>query len=241
MTKLAMVTGASRGLGESISTFLAGMGYDLIVTARGERALEAHASSLRDLGVRVEAIAGDVADADHRMSLVQAASERSGLDLLINNASDLGSSPLPRLDGIPLHALKRIHEVNFIAPLALIQLSLALLKASSGWIVNISSDAAIGGYEGWGGYGSSKAALDLASLTLANELREEGITVVSVDPGDMRTDMHQLAFPGEDISDRPLPDETLPFWAWLLSQEHEVVTGSRFRAQAESWELGVRI
>ena len=241
MTKHAMVTGGSRGLGKTISTFLAGMGYDLIVTARRERALKAHASSLRDLGVSVEAIAGDVADADHRMSLVQAASERSGLDLLINNASDLGPSPLPRLDEIPLHELKRIHEVNLIAPLALIQLTLALLKARRGWIINISSDAAIGGYEGWGGYGSSKAALDLVSHTLANELREEGITVVSVDPGDMRTDMHQLAFPGEDISDRPLPDETLPFWAWLLSQEPEVVTGSRFEAQAESWELGVRV
>lgn len=241
MTKIAMVTGASRGLGETISTFLAGMGYDLIVTARGERALEAHASSLRALGVSVDAIAGDVADAYHRMSLVQAASERSGLNLLINNASDLGPSPLPRLDEIPLHELKRIHEVNFVAPLALIQLTLDLLKARHGWIINISSNAAIGGYEGWGAYGSSKAALDLASRTLASELREEGIAVVSVDPGDMRTDMHQLAFPGQDISDRPLPDETLPFWAWLLSQEPEVVTGSRFEAQAESWELGVRV
>ena len=241
MTKLAIVTGASRGLGETISTFLAGMGYDLIVTARGVGALEAHASNLRELGVSVEAIAGDVADTDHRMSLVQAASEWSGLDLLINNASDLGPSPLPGLDEIPLHALKRIHEVNFIAPLALIQLTLPLLKARTGWIINVSSDAAVGGYEGWGGYGSSKAALDLASRTLANELREEGVVVVSVDPGDMRTDMHQLAFPGEDISDRPLPDETMPFWAWLLSQESEVVNGSRFEAQAESWELGVRV
>ena len=241
MTKLALVTGASRGLGATISTFLAGMGYDLILTARGVRALEAHAGDLRELGVGVEAIAGDVADADHQMRLVRAASERSGLDLLINNASDLGPSPLLALHEIPLNALRRIHEVNFIAPLALIQQSLPLLKARNGWIVNISSDAAIGGYEGWGGYGSSKAALDLASLTLANELKEVGISVVSVDPGDMRTDMHQLAFPGEDISDRPLPDETLPFWAWLLSQEPALITGSRFQAQAESWELGVRV
>ena len=241
MTKLALVTGASRGLGETISTFLAGMGYDLIVTARGVDALEAQASSLRDLGVNVESIAGDVADPDHRMRLAQAASAWSGLDLLINNASNLGPSPLPKLHEVPLVALRQVHDVNFIAPLALIQLTLPLLKTRRGWIINISSDAAVGGYEGWGAYGSSKAALDLASLTLANELRDEGVAVVSVDPGDMRTEMHQLAFPGKNISDRPWPDETLPFWAWLLSQEPEAVTGSRFEAQAESWEYGSKV
>lgn len=241
MTKVALVTGASRGLGETVSSFLAGMGYDLIVTARGVDALEAQASTLRDLGVHVEAIAGDVADPDHRIRLARAASEWSGLDLLINNASNLGPSPLPSLHEIPLIALRRVHDVNFVAPIALIQLLLPLLKMRQGWIINISSDAAQGGYEGWGAYGSSKAALDLASLTLAKELSSDNIAVVSVDPGDMRTDMQQRAFPGENISDRPWPDETLPFWAWLLSQEPQSVSGSRFEAQAESWEYSGRV
>ena len=241
MAKLALVTGASRGLGETISTFLAGMGYDLIVTARGVRALESHASALRNLGVHVEAIVGDVADPDHRTKLAQAVADRTGLDLLINNASDLGPSPLLPLSELPPSDLKRILDVNFISPLELVQLLMPALGTRRGWIINISSDAALGGYPGWGGYGSSKAALDLASLTLANELRRDGITVTSVDPGDMRTDMQQLAFPGEDISDRPLPDETLPFWAWLLSQDPASVNGSRFEAQADSWELAVRV
>ena len=239
MAKLALITGASRGLGETLSTFLAGMGYDLIVTARGVRGLEAHASGLRDLGVNVEAIAGDVADPDHRMNLSRAVGERSGLDLLINNASELGPSPLMGMAELPISSLKHVIEVNFVSPLALIQLLQPAIEERAGWIINISSDAAVGGYHGWGGYGASKAALDLASSTLANELREKGITVISVDPGDMRTGMHQLASPGEDISDLPFPDETLPFWAWLLSQESQMVNGSRFEAQADSWELAV--
>ena len=122
-------------------------------------------------------------------------------------------------------------------PLLEMARSSPLLKRSGGLVVNISSDAAIGGYEGWGGYGASKAALDLASLTLANELREDGVGVVSVDPGDMRTQMHQAAFPGEDISDRPLPESTLPFWAWLLNQDVLSISGSRYQAQSERWEV----
>ena len=110
-----------------------------------------------------------------------------------------------------------------------------MLRRRRGLVVNISSDAAVGGYPGWGGYGASKAALDLATLTLAHELAESGVAVVSVDPGDMRTQMHQDAFPGEDISDRPLPDATLPFWAWLLGQQHAAINGRRFQAQAEVW------
>ena len=121
--------------------------------------------------------------------------------------------------------------------IALVQATLPLLKASQGLVVNLTSDAAVGGYENWGGYGASKAALDLVSLTLANELRPEGIGVVSVDPGDMNTDMHQDAFPGEDISDRPMPDVTLPFWVWLLGQAPLAVSGQRFQAQADLWEV----
>ena len=121
--------------------------------------------------------------------------------------------------------------------MGLVQATLPLLRKSGGLVINISSDAASGGYSGWGAYGASKAALDLVSLTLAGELRDDGVAVVSVDPGDMRTQMHQDAFPGEDISDRPLPEVTLPFWAWLLGQPRTLVTGRRFQAQADRWEV----
>jgi NAD(P)-dependent dehydrogenase (short-subunit alcohol dehydrogenase family) len=123
-----------------------------------------------------------------------------------------------------------------VAPLALVQVLLPYLEVARGTVVNISSDAALGGYPGWGGYGASKAGLDLLSRTLAEELKGRHVAVVSVDPGDLRTAMHQAAFPGQDISDRPLPDVTLPFWAWLLHQSPDLVTGLRFRAQADRWE-----
>ena len=131
----------------------------------------------------------------------------------------------------------RVFEVNTLAPLALIRETLPLLIRSQGLVVNISSDAAVGGYPGWGVYGASKAALDLVSKTLAAELRDRGVSVVSVDPGDMRTKMHQDAYPGQDISDRPLPEVTLPFWAWLLSQPPMKVSGMRYQAQAPVWEV----
>jgi NAD(P)-dependent dehydrogenase (short-subunit alcohol dehydrogenase family) len=159
---------------------------------------------------------------------------------LVNNASELGPSPLPRLEEYPIGDVERVFRVNVLAPLALIQELLPPLKRSHGRVINISSDAAIGGYPGWGGYGASKAALDLLSLTLAHELRDSGVSVVSVDPGDMRTSMHQAAYPGEDISNRPPPEVTLPFWAWLLHQEPTEVTGRRFQAQAERWEVSPR-
>ena len=183
------------------------------------------------------ALAGDVADAKHRRRLVAAAEERGRLDVLINNASTLGSTPLPNLADYSLFALEQVFDVNVIAPLGLVQVALPVLERSGGLVVNITSDAATGGYEGWGGYGASKAALDLISLTLANELEAAGVGVVSVDPGDMRTKMHQDAFPGEDISDRPLPEATLPFWAWLFGQDHMAVSGQRFQAQAEEWRV----
>lgn len=210
MNRVALVTGASRGLGLMLAELLAAQGYDLVLTARGA-ALEERADRLKSRGGHIVAPTGDLTDAAHRQKLVEAAQELGGLDLLVNNASDLGPSPLPRLAHYPLERLERVYRTNVVAPLGLIQEVLPLLKERRGLIVNLSSDAALGGYKGWGGYGSSKAAADLLTLTLANELREMGVSTVSVDPGDMRTQMHQAAFPGEDISDRPLPDVTLPF------------------------------
>lgn len=234
---VALVTGASRGLGETIARFLAGEGYELILTARGRSDLERTAASLRALRSPVVSISGDVADPDHRARLRETATEFGRLDLLVNNASELGPSPLPRLSDYPLEDFERVYSVNVAAPLGLVQELLPLLEPARGWVINISSDAAIGGYPGWGGYGASKAALDLVGKTLANELGERGVTVVNVDPGDMRTSMHQAAFAGQDISDRPLPEITLPFWAWLLHQDPARVSGQRFQAQAERWEL----
>ncbi len=234
--RVALITGASRGLGRTLAGFLAAQGDHLIITARNAGPLEAAAAELRAQGAAVVALPGDVADAEHRRALARAARAAGRLDLLVNNASILGPSPLPPLAAYPLEALEQVMAVNLLAPLGLVQETLPLLRASQGLVVNISSDAAAGGYEGWGGYGASKAALDLLSLTLANELRGEGVAVVAVDPGDMRTQMQQDAFPGEEIGDRPLPEVTLPFWAWLLGQPHAAVSGQRYRAQAEVWE-----
>ena len=236
-SRVTVITGASRGLGEVLAHFMAGQGYHLVLTARGADALARLAESLGAFGVQVKTVAGDVSDPAHRRQIVEAARSLGGLDVLVNNASDLGVSPLPALVDYPLDELTRVFQINVVAPLALVQDALPLLKASGGLVINLSSDAAKGGYEGWGVYGASKAALDLISLTLANELRAEGISVVAVDPGDMRTDMHQQAYPGEDISDRPLPDVTLPFWAWLFGQDRAALSGGRYSAQAEHWEV----
>ena len=235
--KVALVTGGSRGLGLELSRFLGGQSYAVVIDGRDATALDAAAAEISNTGATVTAIAGDVSETLHREALVKAATDLGGLDLLVNNASHLGPSPMPELVQYQPEDLARVFEVNVVAPLALVQEAWPLLQARAGLIVNISSDAAIGGYEGWGGYGASKAALDLASLTLANEFRESGISVVSVDPGDMRTQMHQDAFPGEDITDRPLPEVTLPFWAWLLNQDPKSVSGQRFQAQAERWAV----
>jgi NAD(P)-dependent dehydrogenase (short-subunit alcohol dehydrogenase family) len=237
MRPIAIVTGASRGLGATLAAFLAAADYDLVIDARGKEALEAAARRIARPGGRVTAIAGDIAEEDHRRRLVEAAGALGGLDLLVNNASILGPSPLPALADLALADLTSLFAVNAAAPLGLVQEALPLLRRRGGLVVNISSDAAIGGYEGWGGYGAAKAALDLLSLTLAGELADSGIAVVAVDPGDMRTAMHQAAFPGEDISDRPMPDTTLPFWAWLLGQERRAISGRRYRAQADRWEV----
>jgi len=237
MQQTALVTGASRGLGEVVATYLARSGYDLVITARRADALERLAGDLRSSGSHVQVVPGDVADAAHRRRLVQAAVKLGGLDVLVNNASELGPSPMPAMADYPIEALARVFDVNVIAPIALAQEALPLLRSSGGLVVNITSDAAVGGYENWGGYGASKAELELASRTMAAELSGDGIGVVVVDPGDMRTEMHQSAFPDEDISDRPLPDTTLPFWAWLFAAEPKAVSGQRFQAQGERWEL----
>jgi NAD(P)-dependent dehydrogenase (short-subunit alcohol dehydrogenase family) len=234
---VAIVTGASRGLGLTLSKFLAGQGFAVVATSRNEPALNAAAVEIRTAGGRVEAVAGDVAEAAHRARVVDAARRMGGLTLLVNNASDLGPTPLPPLADLDAGALRHVFEVNVVAPLALVQAALPLLAASHGTVVNISSDAAIGGYPGWGAYGSSKAALDLVSKTLAEELRAKGVAVVSVDPGDMRTKMHQDAYPGQDISDRPLPIATLPFFAWLFAQDPLRASGRRYQAQSTVWEV----
>jgi len=235
--KLAVITGASRGLGRVLAGFLAKQGHVLIITARGEDGLRAASDELASMGSPVVSIPGDVSDGAHRRRVLEAAERWGRIDLLVNNASDLGDTPLPPLGKAARQTFRRVLEVNTIAPLALIQEALPLLIRSHGLVVNISSDAAVGGYRGWGVYGSSKAALDLVTKTIAAELREEGVAVVSVDPGDMRTKMQQDAYPGQDISDRPLPDVTLPFWAWLLSQEPMKVSGMRYQAQAPLWEV----
>jgi NAD(P)-dependent dehydrogenase (short-subunit alcohol dehydrogenase family) len=237
MNKTALVTGASKGLGQVIATYLARSGYDLVLTARGNDELMSIARRLSRNAVRVLAVPGDVSAPTHRARLVDAARELGGLDVLVNNASDLGPSPMPALSEFPLEDLEKVMRVNVIAPIALVQQALPLLSARRGLVVNITSDAAVGAYENWGGYGASKAALELASRTMAAELKDAGIGVVVVDPGDMRTEMHQAAFPGEDISDRPAPDVTTPFWAWLFAADPQTVSGQRFQAQGERWEL----
>lgn len=236
-SRIALITGASKGLGFTLASFLVAQGFKVIITARGAGPLDRGAQKLRDQGGTVKAVAGDVTDPTHREELAEVVREAGRLDLLVNNASSLGPLPMPHLADYPLDGLRRAFEVNTVAPLAIVQVMRPFLLESQGLVINLSSDAAGGGYEGWGGYGASKAALDLISLTLANELQEEGIAVVSVDPGDMRTDMQQDAFPGEDISDRNRPEQTIPFWAWLLGQEPADISGRRFQAQAEVWEV----
>jgi NAD(P)-dependent dehydrogenase (short-subunit alcohol dehydrogenase family) len=229
--RVALVTGASRGLGEVIARVLAEAGYDLVIGARGEEALNRVRDRLAGPGRRVVAVAGDVTDAPVRRRWIDAAHQLGGLDVLVNNASELGViGPLMAFD---VQRFARVFPVNAGAPLALIQLAVPLLAARRGLIVNITSDAAQGAYAGWGPYGASKAALELLTRTLAGELLDRGVSAVLVDPGDLRTRMHQEAFPDEDISDRPLPEVTAPFWRWLFDQDHEAIRARRFVAQQQ--------
>jgi NAD(P)-dependent dehydrogenase (short-subunit alcohol dehydrogenase family) len=227
-TRIALITGASRGFGLAFARALASDGWSLVIDARGSEALEKAARSLGD-EASVVAIAGDVADSEHRRRLIAAAEELGGLDLLVNNASILGPSPQPFLAQYPLDVLESVYAVNVTAPLGLIQEALPLLRASKGTIVNITSDAAIQNYEGWGGYGSSKAALEQISNVLAAE--EPAVTVVWFDPGDMNTTMHQEAFPGEDISDRPPPEASVPPLLEILQAGRP---SGRYQAMAET-------
>ncbi|MGH9227037.1 MAG: SDR family NAD(P)-dependent oxidoreductase [Acidimicrobiales bacterium] len=204
---VAIVTGASRGLGRALARALAERGWSLVLDARGGAALGLVADEL-SVKTKVVAIAGDVVYDGHRAELVEAAERLGGVDLLVNNASVLGPSPLPRLADYPLGVLEQVYRVNTVAPLGLVQRALPLLRRSGGRILNITSDAGVEGYEGWGGYGSSKAALEQLSNVLAAE--EPELRVYWVDPGDMNTQLHQEAFPGEDISDRAAPEASVP-------------------------------
>jgi NAD(P)-dependent dehydrogenase (short-subunit alcohol dehydrogenase family) len=197
--------------------------------ARDRDALERSAEVLRH--AHVDTVAGDITDPHVRQALVEAARARGGLDLLVNNASELGAmGPLADLD---ITRFARAMQVNAGAPLVLTQLAIPMLAERHGLVINITSDAAHGAYPGWGAYGASKAAVELITRTLATELVDRGVSAVVVDPGDMRTRMHQEAFPGEDISDRPLPGITEPFWRWLFHQSPATISGERFAAQRE--------
>jgi len=224
-TKVALITGASRGLGLALASRLARDGWTLIVDARGERDLEAARAELAELS-RVIAIPGDVTDEEHRRALAGAAREAGSLDVLVNNASILGPSPQPALLDYPLETLEQVYRANTLAPLALIQAVRDELKPEAR-IVNVTSDAAVEPYEGWGGYGSSKAALEQLSAILAAE--NPDLRVYRVDPSDMRTRMQQEAFPGEDISDRPPPEESVPGLMELLTGD---LPSGRYEARA---------
>ena len=224
-SRTALITGASRGLGLALARRLAAHGWVLIIDARGAEALEAARAELSEL-TRVVAVPGDVTDAEHRQALTKAAQSVGGLDALVNNASVLGPSPQPSLLDYPLDVLEEVYRTNTVAPLALMQAIRDELKPGAR-ILNITSDAAVEPYEGWGGYGSSKAALEQLSNILATE--NPSLRVYRVDPGDMRTRMHQEAFPGEDISNRPLPEESVPGLMELIAGD---LPSGRYEARA---------
>jgi NAD(P)-dependent dehydrogenase (short-subunit alcohol dehydrogenase family) len=209
--KIAIVTGAGQGFGLAITAALADRGTTVVACARDAGRLRAATAHLHG----VVALPGDITDAGFRAELVRAAGGR--LDLLVHNAGELGPSPLPSLERYPLDALRSVLETTVVAPLALTQLALPLLRASTtGAVITLSSDAAVEAYPGWGGYGAAKAALDQLAAVLAVE--EPDLRVHAFDPGDMRTAMHQRAFPGEDISDRPLPETVVPAFLRLLDE-----------------------
>lgn len=210
--KTALITGASRGLGQALAQALNQDSWQLILNARGAKALQLVADGLE----KATAVSGSVTDPAHRQQLAQLAQQAGGLDVVINNAGALGPSPQPHLLDYPLDTLADVYQTNVIAPLAILQAVRPYLNANA-VIINISSDAAVQAYEGWGGYGSSKAALEQVTAVLAQENPQYHI--YTVDPGDMRTQMHQEAFPNEDISDRPLPEASVPSILELIYQK----------------------
>jgi NAD(P)-dependent dehydrogenase (short-subunit alcohol dehydrogenase family) len=209
---VAIVTGASRGFGRAVTAALLDRGWTVVVDARGTQELEDAARVLHS--AHLIALPGDITDASHREAVVDAATGAGSLRLLVNNASRLGPSPQPALADYPAGELCAVYNANVFAPLALIQTAMPTLIDSAGMIVNLTSDAAVEPYPGWGGYGSSKAALDQLSAILAAE--NPAVPVYAFDPGDMRTEMHQAAFPGEDISDRAEPESVVPALLQLL-------------------------
>lgn len=211
-SKVALITGASRGLGLALARELAHRSWMLIIDARGQDALE-HARAELSTLTTTHGIVGDVAEHSHRRALAIAAKAAGGIDLLVNNASILGPSPQPPLLDYPIDVLEKVYRTNIIAPLALIQQVRSSLKPGAR-IINVTSDAGVEPYAGWGGYGSSKAALEQLSAILAAE--NPSLRIYWVDPGDMRTQMHQEAYPGEDISDRPLPEASVPGFLELI-------------------------
>jgi NAD(P)-dependent dehydrogenase (short-subunit alcohol dehydrogenase family) len=225
MQKSILITGASRGLGLALARALAEAGWQLILNARSVDALEKIRAELSQK-TEVVALAGDVSNADHREALTQAATAFAGLDAIVNNASILGPSPQPNLMNYPLDVLEQVFRVNVVAPLAIIQ---AMPLKPNARIINISSDAGKEAYAGWGGYGSSKAALEHLSAIL--DVENPSWRVYRVDPGDMRTQMHQEAFPNEDISDRPLPEESVPALIELLTGDFP---SGRYKIQART-------
>ena len=227
--KNAVITGASRGLGLALARGLAAAGWSLVIDARDGQALNAAAASIRDAAgtaaVTVTALPGDITDPAHRTALLLAAEDLGWPDLLVNNAGTLGASPLPALSDYPIADLRAAFEVNVLAPVALTQLMLPALRRRGGAVLSVTSDAAVEAYAGWGGYGAAKAALEQASNVLAAE--ENVVRVWWADPGDIRTQMHQAAFPGEDITDRPLPESVVPAFIKLISER---LPSGRYRA-----------
>lgn len=229
----ALVTGGSAGLGRALTAGLVAAGWRVIIDGRDSGRL---ARTAAELGPAVRPVAGDVADPRHRQLLVEAVTDAGRLDLLVHNASTLGPSPLPSLSGLDLAAFDELWRTNVAAPLALTQGLLTVLIRAEGVLLSISSDAAVEHYPGWGGYAATKAALDQLTLTFGVE--NPSLTAYAVDPGDMRTAMHQAAFPGEDISDRPLPEAVVPQILALLRQRPP---GGRYRAADLATSTSTRV